>query len=70
MMATETESWECMEESTPRSESEDSCGITVSDSASRSMSRLGSRGMFIVPAPLSPFVLCSNQGMAGFGTAG
>lgn len=43
-MATETESWECVEESTPRSESEDSCGIIVSDSASRSMSRLGSRG--------------------------
>ena len=43
-MATETESWECVEECTPRSESEDSCGIIVSDSASRSASRLGSRG--------------------------
>ncbi|KAG0611356.1 hypothetical protein M758_7G135300 [Ceratodon purpureus] len=43
-MATETESWECVEECTPRSESEDSCGIIVSYSASRSASRLGSRG--------------------------
>ena len=66
-MAAETESWECVEESTPRSESEDSYGIIVSDFASRSMSRLGSRGVFIVPAPLSPFALCSNQ---DFGTAG
>ena len=57
-MATETDSWECMEESTPRSGSEDRCGIIVCDSTSRSVSRLGSRGTYLQHH--SHFTLCFN----------
>lgn len=59
LMATETESWECMADSTPRSESVDMSRIIVSysDSATGSLSRSASRG---IPIYTLFFMLSSN----------